>query len=57
MSKGDKEYLLLVIQAPVEPGAYVLEITMVKESVMWYEDQISGIPLRIETVVTACNFS
>jgi len=57
LSKGDKEDLLLVIQAPVEPGAYVLEITMLKESVVWYDYKIPGIPLRIETVVTPYNVS
>lgn len=52
MCKGDKESLLLTIQAPVEPGIYVLELTMVKESVTWYESKISGLPLHIQTLVT-----
>jgi len=52
MYEGDKENLLITIQAPAEPGIYLLEITMVKEGVTWYDNKISGLPLQIETVVT-----
>ena len=49
---GDREDLLLTIQAPADAGSYVLDITMLKEHVTWYDDQLPGLPLRIKTMVT-----
>ena len=51
MGGGDTENLLLTVRAPADPGAYLLDITMLKEHVTWYDDKTSGLPLRIDAVV------
>ena len=53
MHKGDEVEVLVMVQAPSEPGVYMLEISMVREGVTWYDDQVPGLPLRIEAVVTS----
>ncbi|MEJ7576798.1 MAG: hypothetical protein WKF74_07325 [Pyrinomonadaceae bacterium] len=52
MYKGDKENIILTVITPATPGIYLLEITMLKEHVTWYDNKISGLPLQIETVIT-----
>ena len=52
MYTGDEENLLMSVRAPAEPGLYLLEVTVLREGVMWYDDQTPGLPLRIEAVVT-----
>ncbi|HEX6730743.1 MAG TPA: hypothetical protein VF074_12050 [Pyrinomonadaceae bacterium] len=55
MHKGDEVEVLVMVQAPPEPGAYLLEISMVREGVTWYDDQVRGLPLRIEAVITSAH--
>jgi hypothetical protein len=43
------------VQAPSEPGAFLLEISMGREGVTWYDDQVPGLPLRIEAVITSAH--
>jgi SAM-dependent methyltransferase len=49
---GDREDLLLTVRVPAEAGQYVLDITILKEHVTWYDDIIQGLPLRIKMIVT-----
>ncbi len=51
MHKGDEAEVLVMVQAPAEPGVYLLEISMVREGVTWYDDQVPGLPLRIEAAI------
>jgi len=53
MNTGDEVEVLVMVQAPTEPGDYVLEITMVREGVKWYDDQVPGLPFRIEAAITS----
>jgi len=53
LRKGDREDLLITVQAPAEPGDYVLEITLLHENARWYDDVIPGLPVRVHAVVTA----
>lgn len=53
LHKGDEEEVLVMVQAPEKPGNYVLEISMVREGVTWYDGQVPGLPLRIEAVITS----
>lgn len=39
------------ILPPLEPGKYILEVTMVQESCFWFEDVISDLPYRVECIV------
>lgn len=55
MHKGDEVEVLVMVQAPSEPGAYLLEISMVREGVTWYDDQVPGLPFRIEAVITSAH--
>ena len=50
---GDVEDILVTVQAPTEPGDYVLEITLLHETVRWYDDAIPGLPVRVHAKVTA----
>lgn len=49
---GESANMILNVQAPTEPGTYLLEITMLKEGVAWYDDMIDGSLPEIVTVVT-----
>ena len=51
MAKGESQTLVMTIRTPSEPGDYILEITMVKEGITWYDNN-PGLPLQIECVVT-----
>jgi hypothetical protein len=51
--KGDADDILLAVRAPLDPGDYVLEVSLLEEGRSWYDDRIDGLPLRIETVVTS----
>jgi SAM-dependent methyltransferase len=51
--KGEREYIIMAIQAPPDPGKYILEITMLKKGITWYDNKIDGLPLKIETHVTS----
>ena len=53
LSSGEVEDLFVSVQAPAEPGDYVLEITLVQETVQWYDDAIAGLPVRVQATVTA----
>lgn len=53
--KGDEEEVLVMVQAPGKPGNYVLEISMVREGVTWYDSQVPGLPMRIEAVITSAH--
>jgi SAM-dependent methyltransferase len=50
--KGDRENIIMNIQAPPESGNYLLEVTMLKKGVTWYDNKIAGLPLKIKTVIT-----
>jgi hypothetical protein len=50
--KGDADEILLAVRAPLDPGDYVLEVSLLEEGHSWYDDRIDGLPLRIETIVT-----
>lgn len=50
---GNTEEMLVTVQAPAEPGDYVLEITLLHENVRWYDDAIPGLPVRVQAKVTA----
>lgn len=52
LSKGDVEDIFITVQAPTEPGDYVLEITLLHETVKWYDDEIPGLPIRVQAKVT-----
>lgn len=49
---GDREDLLLTVRVPAEAGQYLLDITILKEHVTWYDDIIPGLPLGIKMTVT-----
>lgn len=51
LDRNDREELLLNVRAPENEGSYFLDITLVKEHVAWYDELISGLPLRIKTKV------
>lgn len=51
LSTGDVEDVFVRVQAPTEPGDYVLEITLLHETVRWYDDVIPGLPIRVEAKV------
>lgn len=42
--------LEMLVQSPTEPGCYILELTLVQETVCWFEDR-GFIPTRLEVVV------
>ena len=48
LCNGDLEHLFITVQAPAEPGDYVLEITLLHETVQWYDDAIPGLPIRVQ---------
>lgn len=50
--KGDVEDILVTVQAPAEPGDYVLEITLLHETVRWYDDVIPGLPIAVRARIT-----
>ena len=52
LSNGDVEDMFVAVQAPTEPGDYVLEITLLHETVKWYDDEIPGLPIRVQAKVT-----
>jgi SAM-dependent methyltransferase len=53
LAKGDRENIIMSVQAPSDPGEYLLEVTMLKKGVTWYDNKIAGIPLKIKAVITA----
>jgi len=53
MYKGDADDIFVAVRAPDQPGDYLLEISMLEEGVDWYDEKIEGLPVLIETVVTA----
>jgi SAM-dependent methyltransferase len=53
LSSGEVEDMFVSVQAPAEPSDYVLEITLVQETVQWYDDAIAGLPVRVQATVTA----
>lgn len=50
--KGDADDIFVAVRAPLEPGDYLLEVSLLEEGRSWYDDRIDGLPLSIETVVT-----
>ena len=52
LSPGDATDSIVTVQAPTDPGDYVLEITLLHENVRWYDDVIAGLPVRIQATVT-----
>jgi len=51
LHRGDHEDLVMNVRTPDRAGSYWLEISLLKEHVTWYDDLISGLPLRIKTKV------
>jgi SAM-dependent methyltransferase len=51
--KDDADDLFLTVRAPDDPGEYLLEVSLLEEGRIWYDDCVEGPPLRIETLVTA----
>jgi 2-polyprenyl-3-methyl-5-hydroxy-6-metoxy-1,4-benzoquinol methylase len=49
--QGDREDLLLTVRAPAEAGSYLLDISLLKEHVKWYDDGLPSPQLRIKTSV------
>ena len=52
LSPGDAADGFVTVQAPTDPGDYVLEITLLHETVRWYDDVIAGLPVRVHASVT-----
>lgn len=50
--KGEREDIIMNIQSPPDAGNYLLEITMLKKGITWYDDKIPGLPLKIKATVT-----
>ena len=50
--KGDQENISMTIQSPPSPGNYLLEITMLKKGITWYDKKYSGLLPKIKTSVT-----
>jgi hypothetical protein len=48
---GEREEVVIGVEAPAEPGQYQLEVTLLSEGVRWYEDEMPNLPLRIEANV------
>jgi len=53
MREGDADDLFMAVRAPDEPGNYLLEISILKENVAWYDGKIDGLPLQIEAIVSS----
>jgi hypothetical protein len=51
LHRGDHEDLVMNVRTPDRAGSYWLEVSLLKEHVTWYDDLISGLPLRIKTKV------
>jgi hypothetical protein len=51
LHRGDHEDLIMNVRTPDLAGSYWLEVSLLKEHVTWYDDLISGLPLRIKTKV------
>jgi 2-polyprenyl-3-methyl-5-hydroxy-6-metoxy-1,4-benzoquinol methylase len=49
--QGDREDLMLTVRAPAEAGSYLLDISLLKEHVKWYDDGLPTPQLRIKTTV------
>lgn len=52
LHRGDADDVVIAVRAPAEPGEYVLELSLVKEGVTWYDGRVEGLPLGVEAVVT-----
>ena len=52
LSSGDVEDIFVTVEAPTKPGDYVLQITLLRETVRWYDDVIPGLPIQIQALVT-----
>ncbi|HZI19913.1 MAG TPA: hypothetical protein VEY09_15115 [Pyrinomonadaceae bacterium] len=50
---GEREEVVVAVEAPAGPGRYRLEITLLTEGLLWHEDRIPGLPLCIEAAVVA----
>jgi hypothetical protein len=50
---GGSEEVWLAVRAPDEAGDYLLEVTAMRENVLWFDVQAPGFPLRIGTTVTS----
>jgi len=48
---GEREEVVVGVEAPPRPGRYRLEITLLSEGERWHEEDIPGLPLVIEAVV------
>ena len=53
LKNGDTEDMFVTVQAPTEPSDYVLEITLLHETIRWYDDVMGGLPIRVQASVTA----
>ena len=51
LEKNDGEELLVSVRAPESPGQYVLELTLVRENVEWFDGTIPGLPFKINASV------
>jgi len=53
LREGDVEEIFVAVYAPSQPGDYLLEISILREGVEWFDEKIAGLPLRIAARVTA----
>jgi hypothetical protein len=49
---GEREEVIVGVEAPPAAGLYQLEITLLSEGRLWYEDVMPGLPLRIGAAVS-----
>jgi len=52
LGPGEAEDVVMTVKAPPLTGPYVVELTLVEESVAWFEDVVEALPVCVDLSVT-----
>src|SRR5262249_24839361 len=53
LREGDTDEIFVAVYAPSQPGDYLLEVSILREGVEWFDEKMERLPLRIAAQVTA----